>query len=144
MGIAGEMLSHSHGASKTKKSTHGTTTNRPVAILIGLSFVFCQRPPKQKMVLPSKNWCTRPAPVAPVGVGGGRDFGILCESMGRNRGDEFTEDNFSAPSVLRFRLVGPWSLLPGSRKLERNERGVRRGLGMCPRSLELLFASRVG
>lgn len=70
MGIAGEMLSHSQGAlaccqlaagdmermtyENPKNKAEGTTTNMPVAILMGLSREFCSRPPKQKTVLPMK------------------------------------------------------------------------------------------
>lgn len=36
MGMAGEMLCHSHGAENTKNRMAGRTTTTPVAMLIGL------------------------------------------------------------------------------------------------------------
>ena len=41
-------------AEKTKKRTPGTSTKKPVAMLTGLSLVFCNRPPQQNLVLPLK------------------------------------------------------------------------------------------
>jgi len=54
IGIAGDTLFHNHGASKPKNKAQGITIKMPVAILTGLPRVFCQRPPKQNTVFPSK------------------------------------------------------------------------------------------
>ncbi len=76
MGIAGEMLCHSHDASNTKNRMQGTRANMPVAMFMGRCLVFCQRPPKKKMVLPSKYWYTQPGLLCDCGV---------CAFVGRPR-----------------------------------------------------------
>jgi hypothetical protein len=54
MGIAGEILCHSQGAEKMKKSTAGNTTKKPVAIFTGRSLAFCHLPLNQNLVFPGK------------------------------------------------------------------------------------------
>lgn len=52
--MAGETFCHSQGAENAKNKAEGTTTRKPVAMLIGLSRELRNRPPKQKRVLPTK------------------------------------------------------------------------------------------
>jgi hypothetical protein len=55
-GIAGDTLRQSHGAEKIRNKAEGKTINKPVMMFIGLSRVFCKRPPKQNTVFPEKYW----------------------------------------------------------------------------------------
>lgn len=83
MGIAGEMLCHSHGPENAKNRAEGITTRNPVAMLMGLSREFWSRPPPQKNVLPVKySW------FFPKSTSGKCSF---LASMGP--GDESGEDN---------------------------------------------------
>jgi hypothetical protein len=56
IGIAGDTFFHNQGASKPKNRAQGITIKIPVPTLIGLPLVFCQRPPRQNTVFPSKYW----------------------------------------------------------------------------------------
>lgn len=126
MGTAGETSYHRSLAEKMKNNRHGMMTMAPVATLTGRDLVFCNLPPRQKMVLPVKYSQLRPTVLTGLGAFA---FSFSGGST-RYRGDESADGSFAAPS-LSLRRWDAWEpALFLSMKLDLIELGVNGDV--CP------------